>query len=308
MIKNNEYKKSFLKVKKSYLKYLKKQEVLGEPFHDKIGQLKNIYIPICSYIFKQYILNKKTIIIGLSGGQGSGKTTITNILKIILKKKFNLNVVSFSIDDFYKTLNERKKMSNKEDKLFLTRGVPGTHDISFLKKTLNNLKKKDFKKCYVPKFNKSIDDRYPKNKWNKVKKKPEIVIFEGWCVGAKHQSTKKLKKPINLLEKNFDKGMKWRIKVNNELKNRYKFIFKQIDKLIFLQVPNFSYVYKWRALQEKKLKLMTKGKKIMSGIKIKEFIMFYERITRQMLIDLKQKANILIKLDKKHRLVNIKFN
>jgi D-glycerate 3-kinase len=308
MIENNEYKKFFLKVKKSYLKYLRKQEVLGEPFHDKIGQLKNIYIPICSYIFKQYILSKKTIIIGLSGGQGSGKTTITNILKIILKKNFNLNVVSFSIDDFYKTLNERKKMSNKEDKLFLTRGVPGTHDISFLKKTLNNLKKKDFKKCYVPKFNKSIDDRYPKNKWNKVKKKPEIVIFEGWCVGAKHQSTKKLKKPINLLEKNYDKGMKWRIKVNNELKNRYKFIFKQIDKLIFLQVPNFNYVYKWRTLQEKKLKFMTKGKKIMSDIKIKEFIMFYERITRQMLIDLKHKANIVIKLDKKHRLVNIKFN
>ena len=308
MIKNNEYKKSFLKVKKSYLKYLKKQEVLGEPFHDKIGQLKNIYIPICSYIFKQYILNKKTIIIGLSGGQGSGKTTITNILKIILKKKFNLNVVSFSIDDFYKTLNERKKMSNKEGKLFLTRGVPGTHNVSFLKKTLNNLKKKDFKNCYIPKFNKSIDDRYPKNRWSKVKKKPEIVIFEGWCVGAKHQNNKKLKKPINSLEKNYDKGMKWRIKVNNELKNRYKFIFKQIDKLIFLQVPNFNYVYKWRALQEKKLKLMTKGKKIMSGIKIKEFIMFYERITRQMLIDLKQKANIVIKLDKKHRLVNIKFN
>ena len=42
--------------------------------------------------------------------------------------------------------------------------------------------------------------------------------------------------------------------------------------------------------------------------KIKEFIMFYERITRQMLIDLKHKANIVIKLDKKHRLVNIKFN
>ena len=96
-----------------------------------------------------------------------------------------------------------------------------------------------------------------------------------------------------------------RNKVNNELKNRYKFIFKQIDKLIFLQVPNFNYVYKWRTLQEKKLKFMTKGKKIMSGIKI---IMFYERITRQMLIDLKHKANIVIKLDKKHRLVNIKFN
>ena len=102
--------------------------------------------------------------------------------------------------------------------------------------------------------------------------------------------------------------MKWRFKVNNELKNRYKFIFKQINKLIFLKVPNFKYVYKWRILQEKKLKLMVKGKKIMSGIEIKKFIMHYERITRQMLVDLSLDANIVINLDKKHRLSKIKFN
>ena len=102
--------------------------------------------------------------------------------------------------------------------------------------------------------------------------------------------------------------MKWRFKVNNELKNRYKFIFKQINKLIFLKVPNFKYVYKWRILQEKKLKLMVKGKKTMSGIEIKKFIMHYERITRQMLVDLSLDANIVINLDKKHRLSKIKFN
>ena len=46
------------------------------------------------------------MIVGLSGGQGTGKTTISSIIKIILEKYFKLNVFKISIDDFYKT---RKK-------------------------------------------------------------------------------------------------------------------------------------------------------------------------------------------------------
>lgn len=299
---------NFLLVKKKYLRFLKKQEISGDLFYDKLNQLKKFYLPICDQIYNEFKNNNKSLIIGLSGGQGSGKSTISEIFKLILKTNYKLNVISFSIDDFYKSLQERKKMSEKVHKLFLTRGVPGTHDINFIKKTLNSLKKKKFKSFYIPKFNKSIDDRYPKKKWIKVQKKPEIILFEGWCVGAKQQTIKKLIKPINSLEKKQDKEMKWRFKVNNELKNRYKFIFKQINKLIFLKVPNFKYVYKWRILQEKKLKLMVKGKKTMSGIEIKKFIMHYERITRQMLVDLSLDANIVINLDKKHRLSKIKFN
>ena len=100
----------FSKVKKKYLKFIKSQEVLGEPFRDKLGQLNNFYLPISEMINKNYLKNKTTRIIGLTGGQGSGKSTISKILKIILKTKFNLNTVVFSIDDFYKTLKDRKKM------------------------------------------------------------------------------------------------------------------------------------------------------------------------------------------------------
>ena len=40
----------------------------------------------------------------------TGKFTISNILKIILKEAYNLETVTFSIDDFYKTLDERKNV------------------------------------------------------------------------------------------------------------------------------------------------------------------------------------------------------
>ena len=153
----------------------------------------------------------------------------------------------------------------------------------------------------------SNDDRYPKSRWMKIKKKPDIIIFEGWCVGARNQTNQQIKIPINNLEKKFDKKLIWRKKVNLELKNDYKKIFKLLNKLIFLKVPNFNYVYRWRLLQEEKLKILSKGKKTMTKNQIKKFVMYYERITRQMIKDLKQDADVVISLDKKHRLNNIKI-
>jgi D-glycerate 3-kinase len=121
-------------LKKKYLTFLSSQEVQSEPFYNKLGQLKNFYLPICENIYQDYKKDKKIKIIGLTGGQGAGKSTITQIIKLILNYKYNLNVVFFSIDDFYKTLRERTKLSKNIHKLFKTRGVPGTHDTKLLKK------------------------------------------------------------------------------------------------------------------------------------------------------------------------------
>jgi D-glycerate 3-kinase len=294
-------------LEKKYLSFLATQEVKSEPFYDKLGQLNKFYLPICEKIYQDYTKNKKIKIIGLTGGQGAGKSTITQVIKIILETKYNLRVVYFSIDDFYKKSSERIKMSKKVHELFKTRGVPGTHDTDLIKKTFKNLIKKNFKSFTIPLFDKSKDDRCPKKKWQKIKKQPHIIIFEGWCVGAKPQKKKYLKKSINILEKEYDPSLIWRSKVNYELQNEYAEIFNKISRLIFLKVPNFECVYKWRLLQEKKLQLTSKGKKIMSSTQVKKFIMYYERITKQMLVDLTKKAYVVLYLDKKHRFNRIKF-
>ena len=294
-------------LEKKYLDFLNSQEVYSEPFHNKLGQLNNYYLPICEKIFTK-LSKKKIKIIGLTGGQGAGKSTITQIIKLIFEIKYNFNVAFFSIDDFYKTLRERETLSEKIHPMFKTRGVPGTHDTKLLSKIFNDLSKKNFKPVYVPRFDKSIDDRFPKSKWQKISNKPDLIIFEGWCVGAKAQTKKQLLKPINILEKNNDSKLVWRTKVNNELNNNYRKIFSKIDCLVFLKVPNFECVYKWRLLQENKLKLTSKGKKIMSPKQVREFIMYYERITKQMLEDLSKNAYAVLSLDKKHRLSKLKFN
>ena len=298
----------YQKVKKKYLNFIRSQEVMSEPFRDKLQQLNKFYLPISKMISDDYFKEKKTKLIGLTGGQGTGKSTISKILKIILKEAYKLETVIFSIDDFYKTLHERKLMSKTINPLFLTRGVPGTHDTKMLFRCIKKLKNKKFKKLTIPKFDKSIDNRSPKNKWFKVKKKPNIIIFEGWCVGATAQKNKDLNFPINQLEKQRDIQKIWRQKVNLELKKNYSKIYNLIDKLIFLKVPSFKYVLKWRTLQEKKLRVNGKGNKIMNNEQIKNFIMYYERITKHMLKTLPTKSDIMISIDKSHRLKSIKFN
>ena len=298
----------FKRVKKDYLKFLNKEKVLGKSKAEKITILKKFYIPMSFWIERKYKKKGKTLFLGVSGGQGSGKTTVTGILTIILKKFFKRQIHVSSIDDFYKTLEERNKMSNKIHSLFKTRGVPGTHDINLVKKFFNFIKKEKFRKIKLPKFEKARDDRLKKKYWHSLKKRPEIVILEGWCVGAKPQSNSLIRKPINILEKYEDKDLMWRKYVNKKLKKEYKNLFAMIDYLIFMKVPNFNMVFKWRLLQENKLKKKSHLRtKVMSYNEIKRFIMFYQRITLQMTKDLSKSASVVMLLKKNHEIKKVLF-
>jgi len=298
----------FLKVKKDYLKFLDKEKIFEKSMKNKISSLKRTYIPISFWIENKYKTKGKTLFLGFSGGQGSGKTTVSEILKIILKIFFKRRVLVSSIDDFYKTSKNRNNMSYRIHPLFKTRGVPGTHDINLVRKIFNFIKRRNFKRFKLPKFDKSIDDRLNKKFWSSIKEKPEIVILEGWCVGAKPQSNFLIKKPINILEKYEDQNLIWRKYVNEKLKKEYKKLFGMLDHFIFMKIPSFKMVFNWRLLQEKKLKKKSHSKKkIMSYSKIKRFIMFYERITLQMIIDLSKSASVVMILKKNHEIKKALF-
>ena len=298
----------FLKVKNDYLNFLNNEAIYNKSKSSKIKNLKKIYIPISFWINNKCKKKGRTLILGLSGSQGSGKTTVTGILQIILKKFFKKNIYIISIDDFYKTLRDRNRMSQQKHSLFKTRGVPGTHDINLIKNFFISVKRKKFKKIKLPKFNKSIDDRSKKNYWHNINKRPEIIILEGWCVGAKPQINSSLRKPVNILEKYEDKDLIWRKYANEKLKKEYKEVFAMIDYFIFMKVPNFKIVFKWRLLQENKLrKKLHYKKKIMTYSAIKRFIMFYQRITLQMMKDLSKSASIVLLLKKNHEIKRVLF-
>ena len=299
----------FIKVKKDCLKFILSQETKKDKFKNKDKMIKSFLIPVGLWIVKK-INKKKPLIIGLAGGQGSGKTTISSILSIILKKYFKLNIFVISIDDFYKTRKDRKLLSKNKHRLLITRGVPGTHDIDLMLKFFKKVKLKNFKNLAIPKFNKAIDDRYKKSLWYKLKSKPDVVIFEGWCVGAKAQTNKQLKNPINPLERVYDQNIEWRSHVNDQLKKKYKTLFKQLDGLLYLKAKNFNILRNWRLKQERKLSVQTKNQKnlkIMSSGDVINFMQTYQRITQQMFKDAIKSSSIIMNLNDNHQIQTIKF-
>ena len=132
----------FDKVKKDCFKFIKSQETSTEKFGNKDGMLKSFLIPMCFWIAKKTNY-KKPYFVGLAGGQGTGKTTISSIIKIVLEKYFKLKVFKISIDDFYKTRKERLNLLKKIHPMLAIRGVPGTHDVQMM---LNFFKKAKSKK------------------------------------------------------------------------------------------------------------------------------------------------------------------
>ena len=291
------------------LKFIKSQETKTEKFKNKNRMIKSFLIPVCFWIFKK-ASKKKPLILGLSGGQGIGKTTISSIIALILKKYFKLNIFKISIDDFYKTRKERFLLSKKIHPLLMTRGVPGTHDINIVLNFFKRVKKNNFKSLKLPKFDKAIDDRCKKSSWYTIKKRPDIIIFEGWCVGARSQKNIILKKPVNSLEKSNDQNLFWRKYVNDQLKKKYKKLFSYLDCLLYMKAKNFSLLQKGRLKQEKKLWIKSKNKKnlkLMSKGDVINFMQTYQRITQNMFEDVPKYASIIIKLNSNHQIKTINY-
>ena len=295
----------FQKVKSDCIRFIKSQETSTEKFSNKDKMLKSYLIPVCFWISKK-ANNKQPYFVGLAGGQGTGKTTISSLLEIILRKYFKLNVFKISIDDFYRTRKERFNLSKKVHPLLMTRGVPGTHDIKIMLDFFRKSKTKKFKSFKLPKFNKAIDDRCKKNQWYTIKKRPDVIIFEGWCVGARAEKNSTIKKSINSLEKANDAQLIWRNYVNKQLKTKYKKLYDQLDCLVYLKAKNFSLLQKWRLIQEKKLWLKNKNKKtnnkIMSKGDVINFMQTYQRVTQNMFKFAPRYASIILNLNSNHQI------
>ena len=294
----------FSKVKKNCLKFIKSQETKADKFKNKERMIKSFLIPLCFWISKK-ANQEKPYFVGLAGGQGTGKTTISSLIKIILTKYFKLKVFRISIDDFYKTRKERLKLSKRLHPMLLTRGVPGTHDVNMMLNLFKKSKSKKFKRLKLPTFDKAIDDRSKKDKWYDLREKPDVIIFEGWCVGARSEKNVTLKKTINSMEKFDDQKQIWRKYVNQQLKTKYKNLYSQLNCLIYLKAKNFKLLQKWRLKQERKLWLKNKKSaklKIMDKADVIRFMQTYQRITQNMFKNMPKYSSIIFNLNNNHQI------
>ena len=299
----------YRKVSRDCLKFIKLQETSEDKFKNKEKMIKSFLIPVSFWIASK-VNKSKPYFVGLAGGQGTGKTTVSSIIAIVLRKYFKLNVFKISIDDFYKTRKERISLSKKTHPFLMTRGVPGTHDINTMLNFFKKTKSKKFRSLKLPKFDKAIDDRCDKKLWYSIKKKPDVIIFEGWCVGARAENNNTLKKHINNLERKEDKKLVWRKFVNQQLKLKYKKLYAQLDCLLFLKAGSFSLLQKWRLKQEKKLRLNNvgiKNSKIMNKKDVIKFMQTYQRVTQNMLKYAPKYSSIILNLNRNHQIKSVKY-
>ena len=264
--------------------------------------LVDIYIPLAACLAEQHEKHASTRVIGINGAQGSGKSTLCKLLQIVLEKGFAKHVAVFSIDDIYMTRAERKTRAEEIHPLLKTRGVPGTHDVALGLHLLSELRLAvEGQVISLPLFNKAIDDRSPQEDFRQATGPIDLVLFEGWCVGAKAQREEALTTPVNSLERLEDPDQHWRRYVNDQLKGSYKILFK---------IPGMASVIEWRSKQERKLARTSgkTGREVMDTVALQRFIMHYERLTREMLAEMPDRADLVFTLNTSHQIDSAQVN
>lgn len=268
---------------------------LPDAFQTTVTQ---IYLPLMQHIVD--LKQPRPLFISINGAQGSGKSTLTAFLQLLIEAETALRVANISLDDFYATRKQREALSKRIHPLLKTRGVPGTHDMDLMQSSLFGLL--DGKACRLPRFDKAMDERIPEDQW--TEQTPiDIVLFEGWCNHSPAQSAADLVQPINQLEAEEDPDGRWRHYVNQQLKVYQEEIFRHAGLCIMLKAADFDHVYQWRRLQEQKLRnnhTANDKQRIMSDAELTRFIQHYERITRHTLKHLPPLADIVIPVEADH--------
>lgn len=271
-------------------------------------ELPRLYLPLAAWLNQQRT-SGTPLLVGLNGSQGSGKSTLCNLLKWILEAAFDCRTCIISIDDLYLPKAARQLLAEDVHPLLATRGVPGTHDIPLALQLLNRLKHTQAdEEIDTPRFSKAADDRLPATDWDYVVAPVDLILFEGWCVGATPQSEAELQEPINGLEEREDADCSWRRYVNGQLAGPYHELFSLIDLQLMLKIPDWQMVYYWRKRQEEQLAAKQSGAGVMGEVALQHFIMHYERLTKHQLKTLPQTADLVMNLNQQQRvtLINLR--
>lgn len=242
---------------------------------------------------------KAPYVVGINGAQGSGKSTLAGYLQAELGQSYGLQVAVLSLDDLYYPQSQRRWLATQIHPLLAIRGVPGTHDISLGLELIRRFR--TGQELSLPRFDKSQDDRASEGEW--LEGPADILIVEGWCLGAEPQTEAELLLPINELEAHEDIDGVWRRYVNTCLATDYQRFFAALDELLVLQAPDWQSVLHWRAEQEQKLR-QTRGKG-MDAQQLARFMLHYQRLTCHQLNNPPVAATRIFQLDNHRRVQTV---
>ncbi|WP_341936301.1 phosphoribulokinase [Marinimicrobium sp. C2-29] len=271
--------------------------------------LTAVYSPLTERLARRLPGRSGPMVLGINGAQGTGKSTAAEVLAHLLGVR-GFRVCCLSIDDLYLTAAARQRLATEVHPLLRTRGVPGTHDVALGVTLIDQLKSATPEtRTPIPRFDKASDDRRPQPEWDLWVGRPHLIVFEGWCVGARPQPEASLSEPVNDLERQEDAEGHWRRYANACLAD-YEELFAPLDHLLMLKAPSFDQVYEWRAQQEQALEASLAesgraGTRVMSSSELQRFIQHYERLTRWILAEMPERADLVFELNPAHRVQRI---
>lgn len=239
-------------------------------------------------------------VLGISGLQGTGKSTLAAQLVAAANTR-GLRGAVLSLDDLYLDHDVRAALARNVHPLLATRGPPGTHEVALGLSVFEAVRAGA--PVRLPRFDKLGDRRLPEDMWPQTGAL-DLLVFEGWCVGATAEGDAALDAPINALECEEDPDGTWRRWCNTALVRDYPALWAGIDTLLFLQPPGFEIVPTWRWQQEQTLQAAASGRMGMSRAQVERFVQHYERVSRQALKVLPCVADMVVRLDAERNIVS----
>ena len=231
--------------------------------------LWNFWLPWVMLLAQKKAQLDRPFIQGILGGQGTGKTTLAEVTKLILQHQ-GYSTVSISLDDIYKTYEERQKLQEQDNRL-IWRGPPGTHDLDLGIDLLDNLRQGIPNVIInVPRFDKSAyggaGDRTEPEQISNI----DIVLFEGWFVGVRPIPQSAFNDPpapiITPEDKKFAQDM-------NGALQAYLPLWERLDSLLVLHPMDYRFSKQWR--QEAERKMIALGKSGMSDEEVGRFVDYF---------------------------------
>ncbi|MEG4332904.1 glycerate kinase [Microcoleus sp. AT9_A2] len=253
--------------------------------------LWNLWLPLAMQLSTAKQSLNRPLIQGILGGQGTGKTTLCQVLRLILGK-LGYSTVSLSLDDLYKTYADRQQLQ-KADPRLIWRGPPGTHDIDLGIAVLDKLRgsqthnlaavdnpKSDaikpdiIKNIEIPRFDKSAYGGAGDRSQPEIISGADIVLFEGWFVGVNPVVDAKLSEflagtpfPIST-----ESDCQFARDMNAKLHD-YLPLWNRLDRLMVLYPQDYRISQVWRNQAEREM--MATGKSGMSEAEINRFVEYF---------------------------------
>lgn len=255
-------------------------------------KLERLWLPVSLELAIARRTLDRTLIQGILGGQGTGKSTLCIILKLILNY-LGFSAANLSIDDLYLTHSERQKLKQQDPRL-IWRGPPGTHDVDLGLQVIEQcLLGNSATQILIPRFDKSAFHGEGDRTESKAIPRPDILLFEGWFVGVQPIAADYFDHPPAPI--NTPEDQQFALD-NNERLKAYLPLWNKLDRLIVLYPEDYRLSKQWR--KEAEHKMIATGKTGMSDTQIDRFVeYFWKALHPELFIDpLTKSADLIVEI------------